>query len=214
MNLPNKLTVLRVFMIPIFVILFFALPAPWNFLGAFIIFGLASFTDLLDGKIARKRGLVTDFGKLMDPLADKLLVMTAFICIFLSANYHFSLVYRWSYVFVPVCLIIIMAREFIVTSIRLLAAGKGEVLAADYWGKLKTVFQMSWISLSLFGNFIFSLLTTIPNIGNDWDFYSMLNQVSVVWNGAIDILLLLVVFFTAASGIHYVSKNKALFADA
>ena len=133
MNLPNKLTILRVLMIPFFV--FFMLT---DYVGtaskwiAFIIFILASLTDLLDGKIARKYNLVTNFGKFMDPLADKLLVSAALIC--LSENK------------IPVWIvIIIISRELFISGFRTLAADKGVVLAAGWWGKFKTTFQMIMI---------------------------------------------------------------------
>ena len=136
MNLPNKLTVLRMLMIPLFLICM-EVPFEGRYLWALVLFALASFTDLLDGKIARARGLVTDFGKLMDPLADKLLVMAAMVSLITKGM-------------VPaVFVIVILAREFLVTSVRLVAAGKGTVLAADIWGKIKTALQMVWICLRI-----------------------------------------------------------------
>ena len=134
MNLPNKLTILRVIMIPFFV--FFLLFKPEEFtyrLIADIIFVLASFTDLLDGKIARKYNLVTNFGKFMDPLADKLLVCSALICLV-----SLKLLPAW-------IAIIIISREFIISGFRLVAADNGVVIAASMWGKFKTTFQMIMI---------------------------------------------------------------------
>ena len=134
MNLPNKLTILRVIMIPFFV--FFLLFKPEEFtyrLIADIIFVLASLTDLLDGKIARKYNLVTNFGKFMDPLADKLLVCSALICIV-----SLKLLPAW-------LAIIIISREFIISGFRLVAADNGVVIAASMWGKFKTTFQMIMI---------------------------------------------------------------------
>lgn len=136
MNLPNKLTVLRVIMIPFFV--FFMLTdiagslSKWIALGIFII---ASLTDLLDGKIARKYNLVTNFGKFMDPLADKLLVCAAMICLV-----EIGMLPAWM-------VIVIISREFIISGFRLIAADNGVVIAASYWGKFKTVFQMVMICL-------------------------------------------------------------------
>lgn len=136
MNLPNKLTVLRVIMIPFFV--FFMLTdivgslSKWIALGIFII---ASLTDLLDGKIARKYNLVTNFGKFMDPLADKLLVCAAMICLV-----EMGMLPAWM-------VIVIISREFIISGFRLIAADNGVVIAASYWGKFKTVFQMVMICL-------------------------------------------------------------------
>lgn len=131
MNLPNKLTVLRVLMIPFFVL--FALvdlvPGCSHYI-AVAIFIIASLTDLLDGKIARKYNLVTDFGKFMDPLADKLLVCSALICLVSMDRLPAWMV------------IVIISREFIISGFRLVASDNGVVIAASYWGKFKTVFQM------------------------------------------------------------------------
>lgn len=136
MNLPNKLTVLRVCMVPVFV--FFML---WNGLGstgkyvAAVIFILASATDWLDGYLARKNNLVTDFGKFMDPIADKLLVCSALICLVEQGSLAAWMV------------IIIIGREFIISGFRLVASDKGVVIAASYWGKFKTVSQMIMVIL-------------------------------------------------------------------
>ena len=132
MNLPNKLTIFRVILIPFFV--FFLLSnaagdmSKWIALAIFII---ASLTDMLDGKIARKYNLITDFGKFMDPLADKMLVCSAMI-----ALVGLQKIPSW-------IVIIIISREFIISGFRLIAADKGVVIAASYWGKFKTVFQMA-----------------------------------------------------------------------
>ena len=134
MNLPNKLTVLRVIMVPFFV--FFMLTDvggaahKWIALAIFVI---ASLTDMLDGKIARKYNLVTNFGKFMDPLADKLLVCSAMICLIPSGKLPTAIV------------IVIIAREFIISGFRLVASDNGIVIAANYWGKFKTVSQMAMI---------------------------------------------------------------------
>ena len=134
MNLPNKLTVLRVIMVPFFV--FFMLTDvggaanKWIALALFVI---ASLTDMLDGKIARKYNLVTNFGKFMDPLADKLLVCSAMICLIPTGKLNTAIV------------IIIIAREFIISGFRLVASDSGIVIAASYWGKFKTTFQMLMI---------------------------------------------------------------------
>ncbi len=137
MNLPNKLTILRVIMIPFFVVALL-----WNggtdqtlryvAAGIFIV---ASFTDFLDGNIARKHNLVTNFGKFMDPLADKLLVCSALICLI-----ELDQIPAWM-------VIIIIGREFIISGFRLVASDNGVVIAASYWGKFKTVFQMAAVIL-------------------------------------------------------------------
>ena len=134
MNLPNKLTCFRVVLIPFFV---FFLLAPWfEGYGNYIavgIFIVASITDFLDGYLARKYNLVTNFGKFMDPLADKLLVCSALICLV-----ELELLPSW-------IVVIIIAREFIISGFRLIASDNGVVIAASYWGKFKTVFQMAMI---------------------------------------------------------------------
>ena len=141
MNLPNKLTVLRVIMIPFFV--FFLL---WQGgenrtfrLIALALFIIASLTDLLDGKIARKYNLVTNFGKFMDPLADKLLVCSALICLIELGELPAWMV------------LIIISREFIISGFRLVASDNGVVIAASYWGKFKTTFQMIAVVLDRSG---------------------------------------------------------------
>ncbi len=130
MNLPNKLTILRILMIPVFVVLLLWGPKPvCNYIAA-VVFIAASLTDTLDGYIARKYNLVTVFGKFMDPLADKLLVCSAMICLV-----DLGRIESW-------IVIIIIAREFIISGFRLIAVEKGVVIAANYWGKIKTVVQM------------------------------------------------------------------------
>lgn len=132
MNLPNKLTVFRILCIPLFVVFMLVDTIPYNNYIAVGIFIVASLTDMLDGKIARKYNLVTNFGKFMDPLADKLLVSAAFIC--LSGTKIPSWV-----------VIIIISRELFISGFRTLAADQGIVLAAGWWGKFKTAFQMIMI---------------------------------------------------------------------
>ena len=150
MNLPNKLTVLRMIMIVPFV--FFMLTdvaggvSKWIALALFVI---ASLTDLLDGKIARKYNLVTNFGKFMDPLADKLLVCAAMICLVETGK-----IASW-------VVIIIISREFIISGFRLIASDNGIVIAASYWGKFKTVFQMVMIILMIADIAVLSVVTQI-----------------------------------------------------
>lgn len=139
MNLPNKLTVLRVILIPFFVASLLAFGGTNRMLRivAVSIFIVASLTDLLDGKIARKYNLVTNFGKFMDPLADKLLVCSALICLI-----QLGQIPAWM-------VIIIVSREFIISGFRLVAAEQGIVIAASYWGKFKTTFQMIAVVLMI-----------------------------------------------------------------
>ncbi|MCR4956079.1 MAG: CDP-diacylglycerol--glycerol-3-phosphate 3-phosphatidyltransferase [Lachnospiraceae bacterium] len=151
MNLPNKLTVFRVILIPFFVI---ALLPQFSTTGRYVavaIFIVASLTDMLDGKIARKYNLVTNFGKLMDPLADKLLVCTAIICLMELDLLPYYVV------------IVIIAREFIISAFRLIAANNDVVIAASYWGKFKTTFQMIMIIALLlhFDNYAWHILETV-----------------------------------------------------
>ena len=153
MNLPNKLTMLRIILIPVFLVLVLVESIPMHYLWALLVYLIACFTDTLDGHIARSRGLVTDFGKLMDPLADKLLVM----------------------------------------SLRLIAAGKGVVIAADKWGKIKTISQMIWLNYTLL------MLWLFPEAG---------------WAHTVFVVLMgIVVATTVLSGANYMLKNKELYSD-
>ena len=150
MNLPNKLTTFRVILIPFFV--FFLISPFFDGYGNYIalaIFIIASLTDMADGKIARKYNLVTNFGKFMDPLADKLLVCSAMICLV-----DLKLIPVW-------VVLIIIAREFIISGFRLVASDNGIVIAASYWGKFKTTFQMIGVVLLIFNIPALSTLTTI-----------------------------------------------------
>jgi CDP-diacylglycerol--glycerol-3-phosphate 3-phosphatidyltransferase len=159
MNLPNKLTLLRVIMIPFFVA---AMLTEHKWI-ALVLFVVASLTDLADGKIARKYNLVTDFGKFMDPLADKMLVISALICLV-----GMDRIWTW-------IVILIVAREFIISGFRLVAAEKGKVIAASMWGKFKTTFQMvmvimmiidvdyAWSDIANFG-LVYSVLTWIITV--------------------------------------------------
>ncbi len=183
-NLPNKLTILRIAMIPLFVLFFEMSNLHMNYFWAFLVFAIASFTDLLDGKIARKYNLVSDFGKLMDPLADKVLVTAALVCFVADPA---ALTPSW-------VVITILAREFLVTSLRLLAAAKGVVLAADKWGKYKTATTMVWIC--------WNLLIMEFTFMNGWASF-------VGWIHYI--LMYLSLFFTVYSGMNYVLKNKHMF---
>ncbi len=146
MNLPNKLTLLRTVLVPVFLLLLFIDKIPFHFTLSLVVFAAASITDALDGHIARKNNLVTNFGKFLDPLADKVLVISALVA-FIELDIAGS---------VPV--IIIIAREFMVSGLRLLAADSGVVVAAGFWGKLKTAFTMAAIifilvNLSVSGDF-------------------------------------------------------------
>ena len=171
MNLPNKLTILRVILIPFFVVfMLFDITGSADKWIALVIFCVASLTDMLDGKIARKYNLVTNFGKFMDPLADKLLVCTALICL-TSMN-------RLNVIVV----LVIIAREFIISGFRLVASDNGIVIAASYWGKFKTVSQMALI------------IVLIMDLGG-------------VWNVVGTVLTWVALLLTVVSLIDYIAKN-------
>ncbi|MBO0469981.1 CDP-diacylglycerol--glycerol-3-phosphate 3-phosphatidyltransferase [Enterococcus sp. DIV0242_7C1] len=188
MNLPNKLTVLRIFMIPIFIIIV-SVPMDWGtitfggaslaitqLVGA-VIFAVASITDWLDGKIARSRGLVTNFGKFADPLADKMLVMTAFIVLVAQQK-------------APAWVVaIIVCRELAVTGLRLLLVEGGEVMAAAWPGKIKTATQMVAIILLLINNIPFTAIGLPVDL----------------------IMLYICLIFTIYSGVDYFVKNVDVF---
>lgn len=172
MNLPNKLTILRVLLIPIFLLVLFLTPSPMNRYIAVVIFVIASLTDFLDGYLARKWNLVSNFGKFMDPLADKLLVMAALV-----AMVELGDLPSW-------VVIIILAREFAITGFRTLAMEANIVMAASWWGKVKTTIQMVMIIVVLLG---------LP----------------FAFMGAVEMILVaLAVFFTVLSGVDYIVKNK------
>ncbi len=172
MNLPNKLTMFRVILIPFFVLFMLVDITTADKWIALAIFIVASLTDLLDGKIARKYNLVTNFGKFMDPLADKLLVCSALICLVEMAKLPAWMV------------IIIIAREFIISGFRLVASDNGVVIAASYFGKFKTTFQMLAVCL---------MIADLPAL-------HVVTQV-VLW---------IAVILTVVSLIDYLVKNKSV----
>ena len=190
MNLPNKLTLTRILLVPVFMIFVslgqYITPSynPRYYLIAGLIFAVASFTDFLDGHLARKWHMVTDFGKFADPLADKLLTTVAFIYMMRDG------------VCSPVVLCIILAREFAVSGLRMVAAGAkdGKVIAANMWGKVKTVLQMLSIIFYFFG------MAIAANVS--WD-------ATVVVVGASVVLCWLVAAVTAISGIKYLWDNRS-----
>ena len=160
MNLPNKLTVLRVIMVPFFV--FFMLTdvgGAANKWIALVLFIVASLTDMLDGKIARARGLVTNFGKFLDPLADKVLVITALTVFVELKEFRMS----------AIPLVIIIAREFMVSGLRLLAAEEGVVIAAGIWGKLKTAFTMvTIVGVMAYLSLAYDFGLAVPDFVKTW----------------------------------------------
>lgn len=177
MNLPNKLTLFRVFLIPFFVVfMLLDITGEYDKYIAVSIFIIASLTDLLDGKIARKYNLVTNFGKFMDPLADKLLVCSALICLIGDK------LQAW-------IVIVIISREFIVSGLRTVASDNGIVIAASWWGKVKTTLQMLMIILLI--------------VNLDYKWYSVVEYIFVYAALALTIISL----------IDYLVKNKKVLSD-
>ena len=177
MNLPNKLTVMRVILIPFFVaaLLWDGGDSDGMRILSAAIFIIASLTDMLDGKIARKYNLVTNFGKFMDPLADKLLVCSALICLI-----ELEQIPAWM-------VIVIISREFIISGFRLVASDNGVVIAASYWGKFKTTFQMIAVILMILDIDALSLLTT-----------------AMIW---------IALILTVVSLVDYIAKNHKILTE-
>ncbi len=187
MNLPNKLTVLRIILMPVMVLLFYF----QLYISAAVVFVAAAFTDMLDGKIARKNKLVTVFGKFVDPLADKLINIAAIIILTskISASQP-----EWYGILVTVTAVIIVSRETIITSLRALAANEGVVIAADKLGKLKTVLQ----DIAIVGMFLDeSKYLDIPFVGD------LIHWTTVV-------MLMAALALTIISGINYFTSNKEI----
>lgn len=197
MNLPNKITLTRIFMIPVFVLFFYLdVMNGWNYLVAAIVFVLAASTDALDGHIARSRGLVTNLGKFLDPIADKVLVSTALILL-LTRGWAFEVDFfaGWGLIVAGICVAVILARELIVSGFRMIAAGRGIVLAADKLGKIKTVFQDLSIALILAG------MSFVGSRG-----------------GEIVVIIGIFCFFictalTVVSGVNYIVRNKQVLSE-
>lgn len=194
MNLPNKLTISRVVMIPVF-ILFFYLNFTGHYFVALAVFAIASLTDLLDGKIARKYGLVTNLGKFLDPIADKVLVLSALV-VFLTKPEIFVTAAgmgEWTWIVAGCGVAVILAREIIVSGFRMVAASAGIVIAADIFGKYKTTFQDVAVVLLLISAGVFELGT--------FDFSDeVINYVGLA-------ALAIAVILTVVSGINYIVKN-------
>lgn len=184
MNLPNKLTLLRIILVPLFVFFLLVNAIPFNYLWALLVFIGASITDFFDGYYARKHNMITDFGKFADPLADKILVISAF-CSFIQLGIIGA---------VPV--IIVLFREFAVTSVRLIAATKGTVVAANMWGKAKTVSQMVAIIGTIFFKFLVQLGLTVAE---------------PIFNIVIIVFIWVSVLLTIISGIVYLVDNADVY---
>ena len=181
MNICNKLTVFRIILVPFFVLFMLCTSIPYSALWSLIIFAVASYTDHLDGKIARKRNMITDFGKFLAPMADKILVLSAMVCMVTGGLCS------------PVVLIAILAREFLVSSLRLVAASQNVVIAADKSGKIKTATQMFSIVavlIMLSINQLFGTEIPVSPISN-----------TLMWICAV---------LTVYSGAEYIIRNRSI----
>ena len=188
MNTPNKLTMLRLILVPFYVFFLLMPSIPHHYLAAFIIFAAAAYTDHLDGKIARKRNMITDFGKFADPLADKVMILAALAC-FIQLGLTNAVV-----------LTVIVAREFMVTAMRLVASSKGKVVAANNWGKAKTISQIAAVLLVLILQYILELgtmkLINIDAASLSWIF-GLVGEIAL-WISAL---------LTIISGVIYIVQN-------
>lgn len=209
MNLPNKITCVRIALIPVFVLFYMIDVIPYGKLIATLIFAIACLTDLLDGKIARKRGLVTNLGKFLDPIADKVLVMSALLLLI-----AYPVVPHVGYGAEPaimpqdigiIATIIILGRELIISAFRQIAATKNVVMAADIYGKVKTVFQMA----TLIFYFLYAFIIE--------EFYVSTNQGWLTANTVLNIigyvLLAITVIMTIVSAWKYIANNKQVLKD-
>jgi len=189
MNLPNKLTLSRIGLT--FVFMFFLFTRwPYGKIAALIVFAVASFTDYIDGAIAKKRGLITDFGKFMDPIADKILILAAFL-----AFVEMKLIPAWT-------VLIIIFREFIILGLRILGIIKGHIVAASRAGKHKTISQVVTV-------FFILIYLIIRQYGSGYDFWT--EKADAVSRSLIFMLMIVTVALTLISGASYISKNRRLF---
>ena len=215
MNLPNKLTILRIVLVP-FVIAAMLIEFPFHFAVAGLLFGIAAITDAFDGKIARRDNLITDFGKFADPLADKILVISALVCFV-----KFGLCGA-----VP--LIIIIFREFTVTSVRLVAASKGTVIAANMWGKVKTVCQIIaivaiYVMQTALDVFNLATLGKTLSITEDYNVFKVIVSSDSLYHDSYRLfcifnyigqgLLWITAIITVISGVKYLIDNKDAISD-
>ena len=206
MNLPNKITLTRIFLIPVFVLIFFLDGVvPFAYGIAAIIFAVAACTDFIDGHIARSRGLVTNLGKFLDPIADKVLVSTAMILILTMKDSIFAAIGGAGdaiYTATAICICIIMARELIISAFRQIAAANGIIMAAEKLGKYKTAFQDVAIFVLILAGGIADI--TPVEYAVPWAAY-------VTWFGLA--LFAVATVLTIVSGISYVVKNKQVLKD-
>ncbi len=191
MNLPNKLTLLRIAIVP-FMIATLLIDFPLHFFVSGLLFGAASLTDYFDGKIAREQNLITDFGKFADPLADKILVISCLVCFVAMKLCD------------PVLVIIVLFREFAITSIRLVAASTGRVIAANMWGKVKTVTQI----IAIVAVFVFQFFLELCKVQIIPLSQSITDAIAPWLVVAGEVLLWISTVFAIISGIIYIKDNK------
>ena len=206
MNLPNKITLTRIFMIPVFVLFFFLDVVPFHYGISAVIFALAACTDFIDGYIARKYKLVTNLGKFLDPIADKVLVSTAMILMLVMKDGVFQTLRGAAdgvYIATAVCICVIMARELIISAFRQIAAVNGVVMAADKLGKFKTIFQDVAIFVIILAGGIGELIPASHAV--PWDMYVLIGGLGLFATATI---------LTVWSGISYVVKNRKVLKDA
>ena len=191
MNLPNKLTILRIIMIPLFIATFYITAIPYNYLISAVVFMLAALTDFLDGHIARKYNLITNLGKFLDPIADKVLVSTALIIMLLPFPGEVAILPFYAAIAVAV----ILARELVVSGFRMVAASKGAVLAADWSGKVKT--------------FVQDVAVIVLLVGADFYLGTSVNIINIVGLALLGVATLLTIY----SGTECIVKNRAVLKD-
>ena len=197
MNLPNKISLARICMIPVFVLVFFLKELPYNYLIAGVIFLIAALTDFVDGRIARSRNLVTNLGKFLDPIADKVLVATAFVLLLAVKEEVFGRLDEATngiYATVAICVCVILARELIISAFRQIAAASGIIMAAEKLGKYKTATQDACIFILLISGSISGTAGLV-----------------ILWIGLA--LFFIATVLTIISGISYVVKNKQVLKD-
>ena len=203
MNTPNKITLSRLLLIPLIVFFYLATFIPYARLVAAILFVIAALTDFVDGRIARKTNQVTDLGKFFDAIADKVLTMTGFILI-IAVPITGTAPVVWPSWLGVVCVVIMLAREFIISALRQLAASKGKVLAADMSGKIKATLQFVAIVLYMF--YAFFLTDIIQSIAP-----SVIDRVTGIIGLILMIFLAAATVLTVYSGVHYIIQNRFVF---
>lgn len=205
MNLPNKITLTRLMMLPLIVFFYLADFIPYGRLVSALLFVIACLTDFVDGKIARKYNLVTDLGKFFDSIADKCLIMTGLILIVAAGIKGSSpaVSIPWGGV---ICVILILAREFIISALRQIAAAKGKVLAADKGGKIKATVQFVVVSLYMF--YAFFLTDIFPMLDADLG-----NQITGIVSFVLMILLIATTLITIYTGVSYLINNRFVFME-